>query len=134
MINIFTTFILLVSIVPGEYDFDSKQATEIRKELKKSSIILYLSGHNGISIRKKNDKGWENNISDQRLKEIIKSLKKKKQISILEEKNYNSKDQLSEKITKIAFQEKIELIIIRRAHSENLIISKVLKNPNKAKP
>jgi len=100
----------------------------IWKALSRSCVTINLGENTNISISKETGKGGGNNLSFEELKDRIEKIKDRHQITILEEKNFNPKGGLDNKIISHLKILGFKTIIIQAAHSEGILIVKVIRN------
>ena len=115
-----------IFIEPGFYEAGCPQEDAVYEFLNRSSVTVTLSGHAGISMP--NEKGWDNNISIKQLKARLEKIADKRQITILEEKNYTGQNQLDKKVVSLLKKLDFKIIIIQVAHSGGTIIEQIIKN------
>ncbi len=116
----------------GVYRIGHPAEDAIFKALRKSSVRVHLSWHHGISLPAETGtgKGWENKMTITRLKERLEKIKDKQQGTILIGKNYQSEQQLEEKVVAIMKKLGFKTIVVQGCYSQGIIIVEVIKNKN----
>lgn len=113
---------------PGDYEPGKPQTDALEAALEKSSVIVNLSWHAGISLPSETGKGWDNKLSIGQLKARLEKIKDKRQAKILEEKNYTGEGQEEEKVIKVMKELGFKTIIVQVCHSRFIVIDNVIKN------
>lgn len=116
------------SIKAGYYESDHPDHAQIDDFLGKSTVTIWLSSHNGISMERNDRKGWDNNLTLDQLKTRIETTEDKSHASIMLEKNFtqdNKEDEsVAELLTKLGFQ----TIVVQSSHSSATVIEKIIRN------
>ena len=113
---------------PGFYEAGDPQEVALENALEKSSVIVTLSGHAGITLPAKTGEGWDNNLSIEQLRERLQDITDRKQATILEEKNFTGQNQLDKKVANLLKELGFETIIIQICHGQGTVIEKVIRN------
>lgn len=101
---------------------------QIDELLRKSTVTVWLSGHNGISIERIDRKGWDRNLTLDQLKTRIETAADKSQASIVLEKNFTGENKEDESVAELLTQMGFETIVVESAHSSATVIDKIIRN------
>lgn len=113
---------------PGFYEAGHPQEDALWDALEKSSVIVTLSGHAGITLPAKTGKGWDNNLSIEQLKKRLEDVSDRRQAIILEEKNFTGQNQLDQKVASLLKELGFKTVVIQVCHGQGTVIERVIRN------
>lgn len=114
----------------GYYEIGHPEQDAVNEFLSKSTVAVWLSWHNGISIESSSGKGWDNNLTLEQLRRRLDNTEDKTQAAIVLEKNFTGEDKEDEAVAALLKQIGFETIVVQSYHSSAIVIDKIIQNSN----
>ena len=115
------------TVKAGYYEMGHPDEIAVAEFLGKSSVAVWLSWHNGISLENSSGKGWDNKLTLDQLKERLETIVDKTQAVIVLEKNFTGENKEDEAVADLLVQLGFETIVVQSCHSNATVIDKIIR-------
>ena len=115
------------TVKAGYYEMGHPDESAVAEFIGKSSVAVWLSWHNGISLENSSGKGWDNKLTLDQLKERLETIDDKTQAVIVLEKNFTGENKEDEAVADILVQLGFETIVVQSCQSKATVIDKIIR-------
>lgn len=115
------------NVKSGYYEVGHPDETEVAEFLRKSTVAVWLSWHNGISLENSSGNGWDHKLTLDQLKLRLETIGDKTQAVIVLEKNFTGEKKEDEAVADLLMQLGFETIVVQSCHSNATVIDKIIR-------
>ncbi|MEL6109645.1 MAG: hypothetical protein AAFU85_26855 [Planctomycetota bacterium] len=115
------------AVTAGHYAVGHPEEASVAEFLRRSKVVVLLSGHNGITMESADGEGWDNQLSLDALRNRVEDAAEKTQATILLENNFAGDSNEDDDVVELLKQVGFETIVVQSSHSNATVIDRIVR-------